>query len=255
MLRHSRSLLVSLAVHALLVTGLFISYKSLVSAESSEKSKERICVSLCCLSEVKKDKKEALPKTSKQENKTQRIKPSKNNSPVKQHSSKVQKIASVQKNKIPIPEELILLDEIIEQKEIKKAPSKQVEPLKSKEKAEEVKVTSSETVSMPLNKEEQTKNITPKQAYLDENVDHIVKLLQENLYYPRSARRRGIEGEVIVAFTLTKDAEVKSLKVLSSEHDILSRGAIETIGSLSGKFPKPKEKLELSVPISYSLRR
>ncbi|MBN2817064.1 MAG: TonB family protein [Campylobacterales bacterium] len=96
---------------------------------------------------------------------------------------------------------------------------------------------------------------TAQELYIDENLAEITKLLQEHLYYPRSARKRGIEGEVLVKFFLSKSAEVKGIEVLSSQHSILSKGAIETIESLSGVFPMPKEALELTIPINYSLKR
>jgi protein TonB len=82
-----------------------------------------------------------------------------------------------------------------------------------------------------------------------------VQLLQENLYYPRRARKRGIIGEVLVKFKLSMDAKVYSIEVLSSKSDILSRAAIKTIEDLSGKFPKPNKELTLNVPINYTLTR
>lgn len=91
--------------------------------------------------------------------------------------------------------------------------------------------------------------------YLDQHIQKIVSLLQENLYYPRSARKRGITGEVIVKFTLLKDATAQYIEVTSSNSKILSKAAIKTIKNLSGEFPKPQEKLIIHVPIKYQLRR
>ena len=94
----------------------------------------------------------------------------------------------------------------------------------------------------------------PQEEYMNENLEKIVVLLQENLYYPRRARKRALQGEVIVLFTLSKDAKVAKVDIISSPSEILSRGAIKTIENLSYKFPKPKEELELRVPITYSLQ-
>ena len=77
--------------------------------------------------------------------------------------------------------------------------------------------------------------------------------MQDNLYYPRRARKKGITGEVMVKFTLGVDAIVSNVEVLKSEKEILSRAAIKTIQDLSGEFPKPDEALSISVPISYKL--
>jgi protein TonB len=88
---------------------------------------------------------------------------------------------------------------------------------------------------------------------MEKNLEKIVALLKENLYYPRRARKRGVEGEVLVSFRLLKNAEVCDIKVLNSPSDILSRGAIRTLEELSSKFPKPEQELNLKVPIYYKL--
>lgn len=95
--------------------------------------------------------------------------------------------------------------------------------------------------------------LTPQKKYINQNILKIQKLLQENLYYPRRARKRGITGEVVVTFTLYTDATVSTISVLTSNSAILSRAAIKTIERLSGSFPKPEEELILSVPIEYRL--
>jgi len=92
------------------------------------------------------------------------------------------------------------------------------------------------------------------QAYIKRNFTTIAQLLHDNLYYPRRARKRGIEGKVVVKFLLTKDAEVMKSTVLSSSNEILSRAALKTLKELSGKFPKPTEALTIRVPIEYSLK-
>ena len=58
---------------------------------------------------------------------------------------------------------------------------------------EAVEVESSSQKSARLEKE-----------YIDENVLKIRELISDNLYYPRSARKRGIVGDVLVKFTLLK---------------------------------------------------
>jgi protein TonB len=107
--------------------------------------------------------------------------------------------------------------------------------------------------SKPQNRREIKENNLEKD-YLDDNIVKIQELLKDNLYYPRSARKRGITGVIKVKFTILKNAEVNSIEVISSNNEILSRGAIKTIESLSGEFPKPKEELTIHVPISYKLK-
>jgi protein TonB len=95
--------------------------------------------------------------------------------------------------------------------------------------------------------------VSAQQEYKNNNLAKIAQLLKENLYYPRRARKRGIEGEVKVSFVIHKDAQLSDIKVLSSSSDILSRAAIKTLENLSGKFPKPSQELTLTVPIGYYL--
>ncbi|MFA7353282.1 MAG: TonB family protein [Sulfurimonadaceae bacterium] len=92
-----------------------------------------------------------------------------------------------------------------------------------------------------------------QEEYLEINMQKIAQLLEENLYYPMSARKRNITGLVKVSFTLDTDAKVDNIKIIESESDILSRAAIKTIQDLSAKFPKPTKELTLSVPINYNL--
>jgi len=92
------------------------------------------------------------------------------------------------------------------------------------------------------------------QEYIEDNIVRIVKLLQDNLYYPRRARKRGVTGEVMVKFTIGADSKVRDVEVLKANKEILSRAAVKTIQDLSGEFPKPKEELTISVPIVYLLK-
>ena len=95
---------------------------------------------------------------------------------------------------------------------------------------------------------------TPEQRYFEQHVAEISRLLQENLYYPRMARKRGITGEVIVAFELLQNGEARSIVVRSGDRSVLNKAAIETIERLSGEFPRPDRPLTLNVPIRYQLQ-
>lgn len=92
-----------------------------------------------------------------------------------------------------------------------------------------------------------------EQEYMQEHLAKIRQLLQDNLYYPRRARKSGTVGEVIVRFVLSTNSTVHSIEIVSSKSEILSRAAIKTIEDLSGDFPKPPQEITLNVPINYSL--
>ena len=89
--------------------------------------------------------------------------------------------------------------------------------------------------------------------YVDKNLIKIRELINNSLYYPKSARRRGIVGKVELKFEISTEGEVYNIEIVSSKSDILSRAATKTIQKLSGKFPKPTQKLNISVPIVYKL--
>jgi protein TonB len=95
--------------------------------------------------------------------------------------------------------------------------------------------------------------VSPEDAYIQEHINEIMALLKKNLYYPRMARKRGIEGEVLVRFELLENGDIRDVTVLEAERDILARAAVTTIERLEGRFPLPKETLTLNVPIVYRL--
>ncbi len=90
--------------------------------------------------------------------------------------------------------------------------------------------------------------------YLDIHLARISELLREHLYYPRMARKRRIQGEVVASFVVETDGTVHNLCIKKHSRPILDRAAIETVESLSGKLPHPKNRLELEVPIRFVLR-
>lgn len=143
---------------------------------------------------------------------------------------------------------------VVEVKSLKESPQEL-----PKEAPKEQRISTQNTFQKPLPVE--IKTPTPKvqapkangQEYMQTNLSAIIAMLHENFYYPLSARKRGIQGEVVVKFTLCKNKEIKDIKILKSAPEILSKAAINTIESLSGKLPAPAEELVLELPINYKL--
>lgn len=90
--------------------------------------------------------------------------------------------------------------------------------------------------------------------YLEAHLLAIAQLLKSHLYYPKIARKRGIEGDVVAVFTLEPDGAVHDVSIKQHARGILDRAAVETIQSLSGLLPHPKNALTLEVPIRFRLR-
>jgi len=103
-------------------------------------------------------------------------------------------------------------------------------------------------VEMPLDE-----HVSPEDAYIEAHLAEIMALLRDNLYYPRMARKRHIEGKVTVRFELLINGGIENITVVEAERDILARSAVTTIERLEGKFPLPSERLVLKVPIVYNL--
>jgi len=249
MIRHSNSFLISLLFHLSLVFVLYSLYKEVHSFIHTKHKEDRVCVSLCCL-ENNKDMKKVTPEKTK-------IKPQKDIS----KKEEVKKIIHK-----PVKKTLEV------KKEYKVKKLKEIKKVKSKEKKVVTKTLKTQKKQSVENPKPIKKVITrsikkeipkviniPKQKstseiYIDKNLEIIKKLLQDNLYYPRRARKRGIEGDVTVHFKILKSAEVTDIEVLSSKSSILSRGAVKTLEDLSFEFPKPLEDMSITIPIRYRLR-
>ncbi len=241
MLNHSKSLFLSLFVHALIVLSLFVLYKYVSTSIKPTEKETKICVHLKYLTQkVTAEQKTFMHKKiiSKQK-KVQKVEPF--------HKKVIKKFVKVKKTPVKKPE--ILQNKVPVKEEIKE---KEAEIIKKIATPAEQKPQREKKTKIVKN-EIFEKKISDKEQYIKENLAKIYNLIKENLYYPRTARKRGIEGSVTVRFILHKDATVTQITTISSNSGILTRAAIKTIAELSGKFPKPSSELMLSVPIRYSL--
>lgn len=226
--KYIKSLLLSLLIHSLLVAAVLYAYEKRDKLLSNDKEPKKIVLHLASL-QTESKKADIVKKNPSQPHKKRVLKKK------RPHLKKIPKIKKIEKRR-----------------KIKKQES--VKPVEKKQQTQKrvVHATVKKSKTGALKKRVVTKE-SQKQKYIDLHLHEIVTLLQNNLYYPRRARERGIEGEVVVSFTLQKSGEVTGLVVLSSTKDILSRAAIKTLKDLSGKFPKPAEKIKLKLPIKYIL--
>jgi len=243
MIRHSHSFAISLSIHITIAVVLFLVYTTTASYFPLKEEKI-VCIKLGCvveqhlLKEKKQLKKEPIQK------KIKKVKQVQKKVPHKEPKKKVP--TQIKKKTIPIQKE------IVKQKVIEESTFTPIIQAKKAIPSKEI-----ERKSAPVTKKNITnevKKVTTQETYVNNNLKKIIELLKENLYYPRRARKRRIEGEVLLKFTLATNAKISNIQILSSEHDILSRAAIKTVENLSLKFPKPKEKLTLTIPINYTLK-
>jgi len=233
-MQHSKSLFFSLFIHSALFATLFIIYEY-IPQKIEAIDEKGVCINL---------------KTIHSQTQMQHTKTS---------------VAKVQTKDI---KPTLPVKELIHEKVIQKTLKKQIEiqamepePLPVVAEKEEMNEDAEEEITQ-IETIEEIQEAVPKRecessqktnSYIDNNIVKIALLIQENLYYPRRARKKGIESTVKVKFFLHKDATVSEVSIIASNSDILSRSAIKTITDLSGAFPKPSNELTLTVPISYSL--
>ena len=259
---HAPSFFFSIIVHILALLIFFYTYKYVVYL-NHKKAQQKVCINLnLCIPKhatpIKKVKKieevkkvlpkkvlpkkvlpkKIVPKKVKKKRVTPpKIKPALVVPIVKKKIVKPKKIEKKIEEKI---EEKVVESKEIEQESI-------VEQVAIKNDTEE-----SKSISEPINTKVDIA-IRQKKEYINNNLQKISKLLSDNLYYPRRARKRGIVGEVVVSFNILQDGSVNEVNVISSNSKILSKAARETIENLSGKFPKPSQDLSIQIPINYSL--
>ena len=230
MIRHSNSFIFSIFIHIVVFIGIFLSYKQVMAGLHVEKKAPLLCIKLSSVSpepvhkQEKKLTKKKVKKTKVKKLKTKRI-----------DCTKEVAVANV-----------IIRDEIVV---LKEEPQVEKNLSENNVKIDKKKIEERESKPVKVVKAQ----IAPEKEYIDENIAKIVALLQENLHYPRRARKRGIQGEVLVRFTLSIEAHITEVKVLSSNSEILSRGAVQTIKNIDKKLPKPKQNITFNVPIAYTL--
>ena len=92
------------------------------------------------------------------------------------------------------------------------------------------------------------------QGYLRE----IRRLLEQHKDYPSMARRRNIQGVVVLAFTISSGGQIESYQIRrSSGQDLLDTASKDTIRRV-GKFPPfpaalNRQKLTVEVPLAFRL--
>jgi len=97
------------------------------------------------------------------------------------------------------------------------------------------------------------KKLSYEAQYMQDNIALINALIKKNLFYPRLAKKRGMQGKAMVSFTLNVDGEVIGIKALGDLSSILKKSAIKTVRKASFSFPHPHQVLALRIPIVYKL--
>lgn len=86
-----------------------------------------------------------------------------------------------------------------------------------------------------------------RESYLLQLLAHI----DNHKFYPRSARRRGTEGEISVAFYLRKDGSISELRVTGGSK-VLREAAKQAV-QRALSLPLPPESMPLQQPIRFAM--
>jgi len=79
------------------------------------------------------------------------------------------------------------------------------------------------------------------------------KIISENKEYPFMARRRKIQGSVIINFIIKRDGNLKELSISeSSGFNVLDSATYELI-KRSAPFPPTPEEMEFTIPITFKI--
>jgi len=264
-MKHLSSFLSSILLHAIILFGAYLLYQHTISVvnKKEEKKEKKICINLkqCIAKTNSKLKKPILKKT--QQKTTKKKQPHKKNKPKKKKKPIKRKKKIIHKKKIIKQKKPIkkikhkkIQKKPLKKKDIKSDATEKKPQIAPKPSIKKVKTTNNAVIT-PIPKKTYTKKIKPKktytQEYLDRYLSRIHNLIAENIYYPRKARRRKIEGKVVLKFKILQSGDIKDIYVVSSSHSILSKAAKRTIEEISSSVPKPKEEITLTLPIEFKL--
>jgi TonB family protein len=85
----------------------------------------------------------------------------------------------------------------------------------------------------------------------------IATFVSKNTEYPKKARRKGIEGMVIVKFVVDRDGSVGDVTVLRGAHPLLDEEALRVTSSFppftAGRQRNKPVKVSYTMPFTFSL--
>ena len=84
----------------------------------------------------------------------------------------------------------------------------------------------------------------------------IRRAIQQNLLYPKMAKRMRMQGVVRVAFRVLKDGSISNIRVINAPKKLLAKGAMKTLKSLDLEaIPSQlgESFMDINIPIEFKL--
>lgn len=254
-LNKMKAFIISLLLHSTLTAAVFYFASTKRVVEPSQAKEKRVVVSLVALSsnsvpkEAVVQKKQLIQKEIKQIVKPKPI--------VKKAEPIVQKAKPIVQTKLP---KKSLLEENKTEQTSQKEPilkkdtlplSKVLEPKVAQQEPKQELHSTKET----LVHQEREQPSNKSQEISHEQLSKIRSLIQNSLVYPSMARRLKIEGTVVVSFVLNANGHVEGANIVTQSGSAsLDKKALKTVLALSGAYPHLNRKIDLKIPISFSLK-
>lgn len=136
-------------------------------------------------------------------------------------------------------------------------PKKIVEK-KSVETVEKKVENTFKEVKKSVKKEESIKRVksgeTYQEKYIKNNLADIIAAIKKYKNYPYLAKKRGMEGKVLIKCIITASGKIKNIQIIEKcNFDILNKNSIDILKLASKEFKAPKKDISLTIPFSYYL--
>ena len=89
---------------------------------------------------------------------------------------------------------------------------------------------------------------------LDAYIAQVRELIRKHKRYPALARRRGIEGRLVLSLAIAADGGVAVTRTSGAASSLLEEGARAAVAAASPLPPPPAGALRLEVPVRFDLR-
>ena len=92
--------------------------------------------------------------------------------------------------------------------------------------------------------------VETKPTFLGGDANQFAQWVNSKLQYPEEAKENGVQGRVVLQFTVQKDGSLANVKVLRGAHALLDKEAIRVV-SMSPKW-QPGTQRGKVVPVTYT---
>ncbi|XPV69392.1 MAG: energy transducer TonB [Halarcobacter sp.] len=232
-----KAFIISLLIHVSV-------FATIINFETfKEKKKEIIVLNMNMVNEITQIKKQTEKKqqTNTKEQKKQ----------IEKKPKTIKKIQKPKKKKKIIKK---VIKKVKPEKKIPKQIKDEIKPPKKEIKKELQKVEKNNTLKKDESKKRIKSGENYQQKYIKNNLAHIIAAIKKYKNYPYQAKKRGMEGRVIIWCIITKDGKLKDIKIMEkSEFDILNQNSIDILKKASREFEAPQKDVILTIPFNYYL--